>query len=39
LPFSLRTPRTRPFAYRTLARYATRPPPWGPKRHANKQYY
>ncbi len=22
-------------SYRTLARYATRPPPWGPKRHAN----
>ena len=26
-------------AYRTLARYATRPPPWGPKRHANNNYY
>ena len=26
-------------SYRTLARYATRPPPWGPKRHATNNYY
>ena len=25
--------------YRTLAKYATRPPPWGPKRHANNPSY
>ena len=26
-------------SYRTLARYARHPPPWGPKRHANNIYY
>jgi hypothetical protein len=26
-------------SYRTLARYATCPPPWGPKRHAKNNYY
>ncbi len=26
-------------SYRTLAKYATRPPPWGPKRHANNPSY
>jgi len=25
--------------YRTVAKYATRPPPWGPKRHANNPSY
>jgi hypothetical protein len=36
-PCPNKAPRQR--TYRTLAKYATRPPPWGPKCHANNPSY